>query len=50
VGEVLKAALPAGLNATIEQILTITAEGRDELARLSSKRAVTAKARTAIGR
>jgi len=44
-GEVLKAALPAGLNATIEQILTITAEGRDELARLSSKRAVTAKAR-----
>ncbi len=33
-GEVLKAALPAGLNQTIEQILTVTSEGRDELARL----------------
>jgi primosomal protein N' (replication factor Y) len=33
-GEVLKAALPAGLNATVEQILSITPEGRDELARL----------------
>jgi len=44
-GEVLKAALPAGLNATIEQILTITPEGRDELARISTKRAATAKAR-----
>jgi len=31
-GEVLKAALPAGLNATVEQILHITPEGRDELA------------------
>ena len=28
-GEVLKAALPAGLNATVEQILSITSEGRD---------------------
>ncbi len=45
-GEVLKAALPAGLNATIEQILTITSEGRDELARLpTGRRATTAKAR-----
>ncbi|MFN2453000.1 MAG: primosomal protein N' [Pyrinomonadaceae bacterium] len=44
-GEVLKAALPAGLNATIEQILTITPEGRDELARLPVKRAATLKGR-----
>jgi primosomal protein N' (replication factor Y) (superfamily II helicase) len=44
-GEVLKAALPAGLNATIEQVLTITAEGRDELARLPINRTATAKAR-----
>ncbi|MGI8564849.1 MAG: hypothetical protein ACR2LZ_00045, partial [Pyrinomonadaceae bacterium] len=45
-GEVLKAALPAGLNSTIEQILSVTAEGRDELARLSGKSLSTAKART----
>ncbi|HYY58383.1 MAG TPA: primosomal protein N' [Pyrinomonadaceae bacterium] len=44
-GEVLKAALPAGLNATVEQILSITAEGRDELARLSVGRTATARAR-----
>jgi primosomal protein N' (replication factor Y) len=44
-GEVLKAALPAGLNATVEQILHITPEGRDELARLPINRAQTAKAR-----
>lgn len=44
-GEVLKAALPAGLNATVEQILSITAEGRDELARLPLHRTATAKAR-----
>jgi primosomal protein N' (replication factor Y) len=43
-GEVLKAALPAGLNSTIEQIITITGAGRDELARLPPHRAVTAKA------
>jgi primosomal protein N' (replication factor Y) len=45
-GEVLKAALPAGLNATVEQVLSITAEGRDELARLPIHRTATAKART----
>lgn len=45
-GEVLKAALPAGLNATVEQILSITPEGRDELARLPINRTATAKART----
>jgi primosomal protein N' (replication factor Y) len=43
-GEVLKAALPAGLNATVEQVITITPEGLDELARLPPHRAVTAKA------
>lgn len=30
-GEMLKASLPAGINASIEQIYTITARGRDEL-------------------
>jgi primosomal protein N' (replication factor Y) len=45
-GEVLKAALPAGLNATVEQILSITPEGRDELSRLPINRTATAKART----
>src|SRR5215217_4324624 len=44
-GEVLKAALPAGLNATVEQVLSITSEGRDELARLPINRTATAKAR-----
>ena len=44
-GEVLKAALPAGLNAGVDQVVTITAEGRDELARLPPRRAATAKAR-----
>ncbi|MGB8509930.1 MAG: primosomal protein N', partial [Pyrinomonadaceae bacterium] len=44
-GEVLKAALPAGLNSTIEQLITITPEGRDELARLPAKRLTTMRAR-----
>jgi primosomal protein N' (replication factor Y) len=44
-GEVLKAALPAGLNATVERVLSITAEGRDELARLPARKATTAKGR-----
>jgi primosomal protein N' (replication factor Y) len=44
-GEVLKASLPAGLNATVEQVLTITPEGRDELARLPLNRTMTARAR-----
>jgi primosomal protein N' (replication factor Y) len=44
-GEVLKAALPAGLNAGIDQVVAINAEGRDELARLPERRAATAKAR-----
>jgi primosomal protein N' (replication factor Y) len=48
-GEVLKAALPAGLNSSIEQVLKITAEGRDEIARFKTatnlRQAKTAKAR-----
>jgi len=44
-GEVLKAALPAGLNATVEQVLTVTPEGRDELARLPQRSLTTAKGR-----
>lgn len=35
-GEVLKAALPAGINATTEVIYSITAEGRDELFKVAS--------------
>ena len=44
-GEVLKAALPAGLNAGVDQVVSITPEGRDELARLPERRAATAKGR-----
>jgi primosomal protein N' (replication factor Y) len=44
-GEVLKAALPAGLNAGVDQVITITSEGRDELARLPERKAATAKGR-----
>ncbi|HZB47070.1 MAG TPA: DEAD/DEAH box helicase family protein, partial [Pyrinomonadaceae bacterium] len=43
-GEVLRAALPAGLNSTIEQVIRVTAEGRDELARLPARRAATTRA------
>ncbi|MEJ7700476.1 MAG: primosomal protein N' [Pyrinomonadaceae bacterium] len=32
----LKASLPAGINATVEQVYTITAKGRDELLKISS--------------
>ena len=35
-GEVLKASLPAGINANVEQIVSITAQGRDELIKVSS--------------
>ena len=31
-GEVMRAALPAGINATVEQIVSITARGREALA------------------
>lgn len=36
-GEVLKAALPAGINQNVEQVLSITSDGRDELARFDFK-------------
>lgn len=35
-GEMLKASLPAGINATVEQIYAITARGRDELLKTAS--------------
>ncbi len=35
-GEVLKASLPAGINANVEQIVSITTRGRDELIKVSS--------------
>ena len=35
-GEVLKASLPAGINQTSEQIVSITANGRDELIKITS--------------
>jgi primosomal protein N' (replication factor Y) len=44
-GEVLKAALPAGLNAAVELVLTCTPAGHDELARLPARQLKTAKAR-----
>ncbi len=46
-GEVLRAALPAGLNSTIEQVIRVTAEGRDELARLPARRAATTQGASA---
>jgi len=35
-GEVLKAALPAGINAASEQIISITSNGRDEIIKIAS--------------
>jgi primosomal protein N' (replication factor Y) len=50
-GEVLKAALPAGINSTVEQILCITQEGKDELTTLPAGKLKTIKAQAlrAIG-
>ncbi|MET0753960.1 MAG: primosomal protein N' [Pyrinomonadaceae bacterium] len=42
-GEVLKASLPAGINATVEQVISITARGRDELIKISSAQTTKAK-------
>ncbi len=39
-GEVLKASLPAGINASVEQIVSITAKGRDELLKVTTAKAV----------
>ncbi len=44
-GEVLRASLPSGLNATIEQIVKITENGREELAKTSPAKLNTAKGR-----
>lgn len=43
-GEILKASLPAGVNSTSEQIAAITANGRDELLKLSAGKLNSAKA------
>jgi primosomal protein N' (replication factor Y) (superfamily II helicase) len=45
-GEVLKAALPAGINSTVEQILSVTQAGKDELATLPAGQMKTIKAQT----
>ncbi|MGI8639260.1 MAG: primosomal protein N' [Pyrinomonadaceae bacterium] len=39
-GEVLKASLPAGINASVEQVVSITAKGCDELIKVSSAKTV----------
>ena len=44
-GEVIKAALPPGISANIDQFLSITAAGQTELARLSTAQSSTIKSR-----
>src|SRR5215213_119549 len=39
-GEVLKASLPAGINASVEQIASVTNKGRDEILRIASTKTV----------
>lgn len=39
-GEVLKASLPAGINASVEQIVSINAKGRDELLKVATAKTV----------
>ena len=39
-GEVLKASLPAGINSNVEQVVSITAKGRDELIKITSAKTV----------
>ncbi|MGI8495045.1 MAG: primosomal protein N' [Pyrinomonadaceae bacterium] len=43
-GEILKASLPAGVNSTSEQVVSITANGRDELLKISDGKLNSAKA------
>src|SRR5436305_8389469 len=43
-GEVLRAALPAGINATVEQTVSITHEGRRELSNSTDQSSVKARA------
>jgi primosomal protein N' (replication factor Y) len=39
-GEILKASLPAGINSIIEQVVSITSSGRDELLKVSTTRTI----------
>jgi primosomal protein N' (replication factor Y) len=48
-GEVLKASLPAGINATTEQIVSITAKGRDELIKITSAQTTKAQVLKFLG-
>ena len=43
-GEILKASLPAGVNSATEQIVSITAAGRDEILKISQSKLNSAKA------
>ncbi|MGI8469057.1 MAG: hypothetical protein ACR2N3_11470, partial [Pyrinomonadaceae bacterium] len=47
-GEILKASLPAGVNSTSEQIVTITANGRDEILKISAAKLNSAKAQILV--
>ena len=42
-GEMLKASLPAGINRTVEQIVSITANGRDELSKIATANTIKVK-------
>jgi len=42
-GEMLKASLPAGINAAVEQVYSITAKGLDELLKITSANSAKAK-------
>src|SRR5713101_7261227 len=44
-GEVMRAALPAGINATVEQMVSITAQGRAELAAIDGMQKSSVKTR-----
>ncbi|MBA3335423.1 MAG: primosomal protein N' [Acidobacteria bacterium] len=48
-GEMLKASLPAGINASVEQVYTITAKGRDELLKISSSNTIKVKVLRHLG-
>ena len=39
-GEVLKASLPAGINSSVEQIVSITSNGRDELLKVTTAKTI----------
>lgn len=48
-GEMLKASLPAGINATVEQVYSITAKGRDELLKITSANSLKTKVLQFLG-